>query len=434
MSAKGGGKTFLLCLWAFYWADYLIDFFGLMDTKNPLPLGYIGRRQSVDMSHTTLETWKKIIPADMYHIREMEKEIVIRGLGKIWFGGLDRSESVNKFNSAELAFYAIDQAEETNRKDIAVLEGSLRLVHKGKKPPYKILYTANPAECWLKKSYVDKILDGKHYVPALYTDNKFLPSDYGDRLEKAFEYDSALLKAYKEGDWDVISQDRIMIPRKYINKCEGLMILHTEEKMIISCDVATGGDECVIYVIRETHVVGDKSGIIDQMILHYDDTMKIVGELMMLSAKWDCNNYAIDVIGVGKGVCDRLVELGKNVQPIQSAESPINKERFENRRAEMWWHIRERFIDREIKFPEDDLLQEQLSSPRFDIVNSNGKIKLEPKLKTKERLGSSPDRADAFVYGYWGLQFIEEPKDERVFANLPNGVRGKVSRYGWGAK
>ena len=157
--AKGGGKSWLLCLWVFYWAKHLIEIFSIKDPqKFPLPIGFIGRKRSVDFSKTTLETWKKIIPFSSYEIREQDKEIVISNKVKIFFGGLDDQELINKFNSAELAFYGLDQAEETERGDVSVLSASLRLKHNEIIPPYKRLYTANPAECWLKEDFISKRL------------------------------------------------------------------------------------------------------------------------------------------------------------------------------------------------------------------------------------------------------------------------------------
>lgn len=202
--AKGGGKTFLLCLWAFYWSKWLIDFFGIeKPLQYPIPVGFLGRLQGVDFRTSTLEAWKKTIPSNLYTIRSQDHEIIILDRVKIMYGGLDKSENVAKFNSCELAFYAIDQAEEVAREDIAVLEGSLRLKVGGKTPPYKTLYTANPRAGWLKSEFVSGSRPSGSYVKALPSDNPHLPANYEDQLRKAFSHNPALLKAYLEGDWDI---------------------------------------------------------------------------------------------------------------------------------------------------------------------------------------------------------------------------------------
>jgi phage terminase large subunit len=202
--AKGGGKSWLLCVWAFIWARKLIKLFGLKPSPTPVPVGFIGRKRSVDFRKTTFETWKQVIPFEAYEIKEINNEIIIDGTVKIMFGGLDDTANINKFNSAELCFIAIDQAEETEKEDVAVLEGTLRRRCNGITPPYKTLYTANPRKCWLKQQFLKPPLrNGSHFVRALPSDNPHLPPSYEQTLKDAFGYNQALLGAYLYGDWDV---------------------------------------------------------------------------------------------------------------------------------------------------------------------------------------------------------------------------------------
>ena len=50
-------------------------------------------------------------------------------------------------------------------------------------------------------------------------------------------------------------------------------------------------------------------------------------------------------------------------------------------------------------------LKGQLATPTYEF--RNGKILIESKSEIKKRLGSSPDRADAYVNGLYALQFVE---------------------------
>ena len=421
--AKGGGKSYLLCVWAFLWARRLIDILHVPKLKNPLPVGFIGRKRGVDFTKTTLETWKKTIPQEGYYIREQDKEIIIEDRVKIFFGGLDDQRNINKFNSAELAFFAIDQAEETERNDIGVIEASIRLKHNDIQPPYKTLYTANPAECWLKEDFVHGKREKAIFIPALSTDNPHLPDNYLLQLEKAFSYDPVLLQAYKEGNWEVMVTENIVISSTYIDDLQNIVYLPTKTKKCIAIDPATGGDECVIYVIENCKIIGTK-------ILHYDDTMKIVGEIVILAQEHNIYAIGVDTIGIGKGIVDRLREMSRklklDINAIQSAERATDDTRFFNRRAEMWWKARERIIDRDIPYPEDEELRRQLTSVRYSIINSNGKIRLEPKEKTKQRLGRSPDRADAFVYGVWTTENMPERRNKEVDYERANREQDKA--------
>jgi len=95
------------------------------------------------------------------------------------------------------------------------------------------------------------------------------------------------------------------------------------------------------------------------------------------------------------------------VLAIESAEKATNPKRFANRRAEMWWKVRERMIDRDLPYPEEAELRSQLSSVRYEPVDSTGGIKIESKKEIKKRIHRSPDRADCYVYGIWTMERYE---------------------------
>ena len=190
----------------------------------------------------------------------------------------------------------------------------------------------------------------------------------------------------------------MLIPSQKIEELRNIHYYDTIIGKVIACDPSTGGDECVTYVFENNR-------IIDSKFMYERDTMKIAGELMVLSARHNILDFAVDTIGVGKGLCDRLKELHKRVNPINSAESSRFKKQFYNKRTEMWWYVMDRVFNKEMPYPMDTELRRQLSTVKYKVVNSQGQIQLEPKSETKKRLGRSPDRADAFVYGIWALQF-----------------------------
>ncbi len=82
---------------------------------------------SVSPARSTLETWKRFIPEDRYEIKGKPAEIIVCGRVKILTGGLDNSELINKFNSAEYAFFFLDQAEEIDAEQIGELRAMFRL-------------------------------------------------------------------------------------------------------------------------------------------------------------------------------------------------------------------------------------------------------------------------------------------------------------------
>jgi hypothetical protein len=115
---------------------------------------------------------------------------------------------------------------------------------------------------------------------------------------------------------------------------------------------------------------------------------------------------AIDSIGVGFGIIgmvkqNKALPKGTQILPFNSASSPDphNKSLYGNARAEVWWEARLLFqkgkIDTSMADNRDDL-DAQLITPRYHITK--GKIYVESKDDIRQRLGRSPDNADAFMY------------------------------------
>jgi hypothetical protein len=201
-------------------------------------------------------------------------------------------------------------------------------------------------------------------------------------------------------------EENTLISAQSVEALASVHRTHREIRRVVACDPSQGGDECVIYVMENT-------AIIDVKVLHVKDTMVIAGEIAAIMHKTKTDYVAVDSIGIGAGICDRLRELGKKVIRINSSEKAGDEERFYNLRAEIWWYCMEQIIASKVAYPEDIELRRELSFVKYKVVNSSGKIQLEPKADTKERLGRSPDRADAFVYGVWGSRYANPVhKDE----------------------
>jgi hypothetical protein len=202
----------------------------------------------------------------------------------------------------------------------------------------------------------------------------------------------------------LVGEENVLIKPALLELLQSVVLNPQRSRKIVSCDPSLGGDECVIYVL-------DNGEILETKIMHEHNTMVIAGEIELLMYKNKANDCAIDVIGIGAGISDRLEELGKNVIRINSAETAEDKERFANRRVEMWWYAMEVIQRREIPYPKDEELRRQLCSPKFKVVASNGRVALEGKEDTKRTLGRSPDRADAFVYGLWATKEVKEDNE-----------------------
>ena len=396
--------------------EELIERFGLKTPlKNPIPAGFIGRKQGVDFKKTTFETFKRVIPEGNYRVREQDQEIIFHDRIKVYFGGLDDRELINKFNSAEFAFFAIDQAEETERADVDVLQAALRLKYKGIQPPYKHMYTANPAPCWLKEDFIDTPRPGYHFIPALYSDNPHLPENYSTTLTNAFRYNQALLAAYLKGDWHALKSEQSLLSSKELADLKEVHHHPKVRKGVVVCDPSLGGDACVIKVMENYKTI-------EKLVMHTRQPMIIAGNMMVLGEKFKIPNFAADTTGgLGEAILDRIREVKPSSNRIYLSYA-TKEDWFShgvNLRAEMAWNYMQKVIDQEIPYPEDEETRRQILAIKFKIVNSQGMIQLEDKQQTKKVLGQSPDDYDTEVMGVWALDKTEPIQSQDAWRQTP---------------
>jgi hypothetical protein len=126
----------------------------------------------------------------------------------------------------------------------------------------------------------------------------------------------------------------------------------------------------------------------------------------------------VDEVGLGAAVIDRLQELGYAVEGFNGGRAPEwvdAREKFLNLRAEAFWTLRRLLEDGQIGLPYDELLFDELTTIRWR-PNSAGRIQIEQKDRLKQRLGRSPDRADAVAMAMhaWDQEReLNQPYDPR---------------------
>jgi phage terminase large subunit len=103
----------------------------------------------------------------------------------------------------------------------------------------------------------------------------------------------------------------------------------------------------------------------------------------------------VDVIGIGAGVADRLMELGLPVSGVNVAEEASVDDKYMRLRDELWFKARKWLEQKNCKLVDDEVLIAELTLPRYSFT-STGKLKVESKDELKKRYPQSPDVADAF--------------------------------------
>jgi len=103
-------------------------------------------------------------------------------------------------------------------------------------------------------------------------------------------------------------------------------------------------------------------------------------------------------------VTDRLHELGHDVLPVNFGERALDRDRFINCRAELYWALRnamKRDSANKLLIPKKwASLAKECTWPRYTI-QSDRRIQLESKKEIKKRKKRSPDEADALALTYY---------------------------------
>lgn len=182
-----------------------------------------------------------------------------------------------------------------------------------------------------------------------------------------------------------------------------------EFPLIVGVDPARFGDDRSVIVVRQGLRMEKP------MIHHGVDNMQLAGLVAQVIDDRDPDAVFIDV-GGGAGVIDRLRQLDYYIVEVPFGGKANQPNLFVNRRAEMWWQVKE-WLGNGGSIPNDTALKAELSTPTywFDAV---GKRCLESKDEIKKRLqgGGSPDIADALA-----LTFAYP-----VAKQLPREVREKI--------
>ena len=181
--------------------------------------------------------------------------------------------------------------------------------------------------------------------------------------------------------------------------------------IVLGVDVARGGADKSALIDRQGRKLG---GHIFKKYDYGKDTMPLVGEIVKTVRDMRLNGTPIakiivDSTGVGGPVFDLLRErLGeKLVLGIEFGGAANDRDRFANRRSEMWHTMMEWFQSSAgCGMPDSEELQADLCAPalgdgkekgqtRMTRYRSDGALVMEEKDNIKTRTGSSPDFGDA---------------------------------------
>lgn len=393
-SSWGTGKTLALILAALNESETYKD-----------NLGVIFRKEFEDLRDSTIKDFERYTGLKVNSSRE-----VVIGSSTIMFRHL---EEMNNIQNMNLGWVGIEQGEELDSDDYFFkLMGRMRRDNSSRKG--YVISNAN-GHNWIYKIKQNGLFDPKtneridaHYSAATKDNQKNLPQDFLASLEILKKSKPNIYKRFVENsDDEADTTDVIIQPQWVMEAAKRDIIVRVPIRRVVSIDVARSnpgeGDKTVFYAIENFKQIGRE-------VHETRNTMEVVGRAMIFAKKHGgIKSFAVDEIGVGGGVADRLAELGgddeeKNQIIFVNSSEKAAGSGYYNRRAEIYDKGSHLFEDGLVEIdPTDEDLKEQLSWAKYKTVKSNGVYLVEPKEDIKKRYGRSPDNADAFLNGLWAL-------------------------------
>lgn len=190
--------------------------------------------------------------------------------------------------------------------------------------------------------------------------------------------------------------------------------------LVVGVDPSRGGDRFSVIKRQGRKAYGLQSWNgeeVDKLGKHVSICKKLLDTRCPIANKKPDMMF-IDA-GGGAELVDRLHELGysERVKAISFGASPLDDEKYVNRRGEMWGELNLWLSDEnlEVEVPDEDSLHSDLCASLYRR-DSHDRIVLLSKEKIKEELGFSPDEGDALALTH--AEPVREPDTSNPYAGF----------------
>jgi len=363
----------------------------MLSEESPDNLGVIFRREFTDLRDSTLKDFELYTGIKV----DSARSVTLANGSTILFRHLE--EMHGTMQNMNLGWFWIEQAEELETDaQFFVLHGRLRRNVKRRSG----FITANTnGNNWIRKLWKNSAdPDYPLFEANSFDAAKYLPADTIADWRKLETKSPKLFQRFVMNSWEESDTSDIIVQPEWVRAAgERDLNVTPPFRRIASIDVSRyGDDKTVIYGIENFKTIGKE-------VWEKKSTMETVGRAVLFAKKHGINCIAVDEIGVGGGVADRLAELDFQVVYVNASEKATGSA-FYNRRAEIYNNganlLQEGMVQLD---PADHDLNEQLSWAKYKTIKSNGVFQVEAKDDIKERYGKSPDEADAWLNGVWAL-------------------------------
>jgi hypothetical protein len=249
-----------------------------------------------------------------------------------------------------------------------------------------------------------------------------------DEVTRRFGPDSSYVTARVHARFPESAEDSL-VEAEWIREAQArdLSAAASSTPGTLATDVArTGRDRTIALANR-----GGQCRVVHEARGH--DLMRTTGHVVDLARNTPRGSrlaLVVDESGLGGGVVDRLREQRFSVLAFNGAHRAHDPDRFVNRRAEVYWALREllRTGALDLDAADDDLAL-QLGEIRWKL-DSKGRIQIESKDAMRARGVQSPDRADALMMSVASRAWEPVPEEDELQRALRAAERRRRRRQG----
>ena len=164
------------------------------------------------------------------------------------------------------------------------------------------------------------------------------------------------------------------------------------DSKVCALDVSRYGEDETVFTSR----IGRR--VMDFVAWSHQDTIYTEGRTVRQLKVEQPQVMVIDSVALGAGVFDAINREMDNMKVVEfnAGHSAIDKERYGNRRSELYFKLARMIEKDELDLPNDNKLKKQLLDCRY-YYNRKGQIFIESKEEARARGAKSPDRVDVVV-------------------------------------
>jgi len=378
--------------------------------EKPKSAWFVGRATFSDLRKTTLATFFKVISeyevSKYFSYNATTHEMINTLTGSIIhfgeIGWFPSDPEYDRIGSLDLTGAFIDEAQQVRVKGIDVLRGRFSVLEgDGWQTIPKSFYSCNPQKNWIFNDFVKPFDEGRlrpdrAFIPSLVTDNPHISKDYIENLKKS----------------DKVTQERLLYGNFYYDDDPARLIEYDKildiftndfvdsgERYITSDIAGRGSDKFRVYVWSGFRVIYTYSA--DKSL-----GSEIVAKIQELAKSYKVpnSNIVFDGDGIGGGVSGFI----PNAHEFINNSKAKNGENYNSLKDQCYFKLSEcineggLYIDPDCITPQEKQeIIEELEQVKRDKIDSDGKLRIVPKEKIKEKINRSPDHSDTLMMRFY---------------------------------